>query len=57
MTFLTGLRLFKEAKDTNNTSSERASSDFPAIMAVGVIEGTCEAVFRTFMSLGVSRSE
>ncbi|PWA87231.1 pleckstrin (PH) and lipid-binding START domains-containing protein [Artemisia annua] len=52
-----GLRLFKEAKDINNTSSERASNDFPAIMAVGVIEGTCEAVFRTFMSLGVSRSE
>ncbi|GJV76706.1 enhanced disease resistance 2-like protein [Tanacetum coccineum] len=52
-----GLRLFKEAKDTNNNSSERTSSDFPAIMAVGVIEGTCEAVFRTFMSLGVSRSE
>ncbi|KAD2392728.1 hypothetical protein E3N88_39705 [Mikania micrantha] len=50
-----GLRLFKEAKDNN--SSERISSDFPAIMAVGVIEGTCEAVFRTFMSLGLSRSE
>lgn len=50
-----GLRLFKEAKDTNST--ERASSEFPAIMAVGVIEGPCEAVFRTFMSLGLSRSE
>ncbi|KAK1419639.1 hypothetical protein QVD17_28867 [Tagetes erecta] len=47
-----GLRLFKEAKDSNSISS-----DFPAIMAVGVIEGTCEAVFRTFMSLGLSRSE
>ncbi|KAK9059804.1 hypothetical protein SSX86_020508 [Deinandra increscens subsp. villosa] len=33
------------------------SSDYPAVMAVGVIEGTCEAVFRTFMSLGPSRSE
>uniref|UniRef100_A0A251T1N1 Putative pleckstrin (PH) and lipid-binding START domains-containing protein n=1 Tax=Helianthus annuus TaxID=4232 RepID=A0A251T1N1_HELAN len=50
-----GLRLFKEAKDCS--SSERTSSDYPAIMAVGVIEGTCEAVFRTFMSLGLSRSE
>nr|XP_043613639.1 protein ENHANCED DISEASE RESISTANCE 2-like [Erigeron canadensis] len=50
-----GLRLFKEARDNNNNSS--TSSDYPAIMAVGVIEGTCEAVFRTFMSLGVSRSE
>ncbi|XP_076912469.1 protein ENHANCED DISEASE RESISTANCE 2-like [Bidens hawaiensis] len=48
-----GLRLFKEAKDTNS----QISSDYPAIMAVGVIEGTCEAVFRTFMSLGLSRSE
>ncbi|XP_024991637.1 protein ENHANCED DISEASE RESISTANCE 2-like [Cynara cardunculus var. scolymus] len=50
-----GLRLFKEAKDGN--SSERASGDNPSIMAVGVIEGTSEAVFRTFMSLGLSRSE
>ncbi|KAI3731002.1 hypothetical protein L1987_62185 [Smallanthus sonchifolius] len=33
------------------------SNDYPAIMAVGVIEGACEAVFRTFMSLGLSRSE
>ncbi|XP_076961066.1 protein ENHANCED DISEASE RESISTANCE 2-like [Bidens hawaiensis] len=48
-----GLRLFKEAKDSNS----QISSDYPAIMAVGVIEGTCEAVFRTFMSLGLSRSE
>ncbi|KAI3816141.1 hypothetical protein L1987_15831 [Smallanthus sonchifolius] len=54
-TFFAGLRLFKEAKDNN--SSERISSDYPAIMAVGVIEGTCEAVFRTFMSLGLSRSD
>ncbi|XP_071732926.1 protein ENHANCED DISEASE RESISTANCE 2-like [Rutidosis leptorrhynchoides] len=48
-----GLRLFKEAKDNPSSSV----SEFPAIMAVGVIEGTCEAVFRTFMSLGLSRSE
>ncbi|KAM0042667.1 putative pleckstrin domain, START domain, protein ENHANCED DISEASE RESISTANCE 2 [Helianthus debilis subsp. tardiflorus] len=48
-----GLRLFKEAKDNNS----QTSNDFPAIMAVGVIEGACEAVFRTVMSLGLSRSE
>ncbi|KAI7754786.1 hypothetical protein M8C21_015926, partial [Ambrosia artemisiifolia] len=48
-----GLRLFKEAKDNNS----HTSNEFPAIMAVGVIEGACEAVFRTVMSLGLSRSE
>ncbi|KAK3011600.1 hypothetical protein RJ639_011435 [Escallonia herrerae] len=31
--------------------------DHPAIMAVGVVEGTSEAIFRTLMSLGPSRSE
>ncbi|KAL7589696.1 hypothetical protein Lser_V15G36383 [Lactuca serriola] len=51
-----GLRLFKESRDSNN-SAERTSNDHPAIMAVGVIEGTSESVFRTFMSLGLSRSE
>ncbi|KAJ0678276.1 putative pleckstrin domain, START-like domain superfamily [Helianthus annuus] len=52
-----GLRLFKEAKDCSSSERVPTSSDYPAIMAVGVIEGTCEAVFRTFMSLGLSRSE
>ncbi len=31
--------------------------DHPAIMAVGAIDGTSEAIFRTLMSLGPSRSE
>ncbi|PPD66224.1 hypothetical protein GOBAR_DD36900 [Gossypium barbadense] len=31
--------------------------DHPAIMAVGVVDGTSEAIFQTLMSLGPSRSE
>lgn len=31
--------------------------DHPAIMAVGVIDGSSEAIFQTLMSLGPSRSE
>lgn len=31
--------------------------DHPAIMAVGVVDGTSEAIFQTLMSLGASRSE
>lgn len=31
--------------------------DHPAIMAVGVVDGTSEAIFQTLMSLGSSRSE
>ncbi|KAM7499126.1 hypothetical protein LguiA_023540 [Lonicera macranthoides] len=50
-----GLRLFKEAKYRD--SSGRHWDDNPAIMAVGVVDGTSEAVFRTLMSLGPSRSE
>lgn len=50
-----GLRLFKEAKDRD--SNGRHWDDHPAIMAVGVIEGTSEAVFRTLMSIGTSRTE
>ncbi|XP_031386846.1 protein ENHANCED DISEASE RESISTANCE 2 isoform X1 [Punica granatum] len=49
-----GLRLFKEAKDRNLRSKW---DDHPAIMAVGVVDGTSEAIFQTLMSLGVSRSE
>ncbi|XP_052480113.1 uncharacterized protein LOC105804340 isoform X5 [Gossypium raimondii] len=31
--------------------------DHPAIMDVGVVDGTSEAIFQTLMSLGPSRSE
>ncbi|XP_028791887.1 protein ENHANCED DISEASE RESISTANCE 2-like isoform X2 [Neltuma alba] len=50
-----GLRLFKEAKDRD--SHGKKWDDHPAIMAVGVVDGTSEAIFRTLMSLGPSRSE
>nr|XP_011469654.1 PREDICTED: protein ENHANCED DISEASE RESISTANCE 2-like [Fragaria vesca subsp. vesca] len=50
-----GLRLFKEAKDGD--SRGRHWDDHPAIMAVGVVDGTSEAIFRTLLSLGPSRSE
>ncbi|KAJ4826742.1 hypothetical protein Tsubulata_016831 [Turnera subulata] len=49
-----GLRLFKEAKDRG---SHGTWDDHPAIMAVGVVDGTSEAIFQTLMSLGPSRSE
>ncbi|XP_030447897.1 protein ENHANCED DISEASE RESISTANCE 2-like [Syzygium oleosum] len=49
-----GLRLFKEAKDRD---SHGKWDDHPAVMAVGVIDGTSEAIFQTLMSLGPSRSE
>ncbi|XP_059628320.1 protein ENHANCED DISEASE RESISTANCE 2-like [Cornus florida] len=50
-----GLRLFKEAKDRD--FSGKHWDDHPAIMAVGVIDGTSEDIFRTLMSIGPSRSE
>ncbi|KAK4707364.1 hypothetical protein R3W88_033091 [Solanum pinnatisectum] len=50
-----GLRLFKEVKDKGSNGKQRDCS--PAVMAVGVIEGTSEAIFRTFMCLGQSRLE
>ncbi|XP_022850998.1 protein ENHANCED DISEASE RESISTANCE 2-like isoform X1 [Olea europaea var. sylvestris] len=49
-----GLRLFKEAKDRE---FHLKWDDHPAIMAVGVVDGTSEAIFQTLMSLGTSRSE
>ncbi|MCD7470050.1 hypothetical protein HAX54_009613 [Datura stramonium] len=49
-----GLRLFEEAKDRE---SHGKWDDHPAIMAVGVVDGTSEAIFQTLMSLGPSRSE
>ncbi|KAL5569329.1 hypothetical protein UlMin_025904 [Ulmus minor] len=50
-----GLRLFKEANDWDSRGGHW--DDHPAIMAVGIIDGTSEAIFRTLMSLGSSRSE
>ncbi|XP_062092946.1 protein ENHANCED DISEASE RESISTANCE 2-like [Humulus lupulus] len=50
-----GLRLFKESKDWD--SRGRHWDDHPAIMAVCLVEGTSEGIFRTLMSLGSSRSE
>lgn len=50
-----GLRLFKEAKDRD--SGGKKWDDHPAIMAVGVVDGTSEAIFQTLLSLGPSRSE
>lgn len=50
-----GLRLFKEAKDRDLHGTRW--DDHPAIMAVGVVDGTSEAIFRALMSLGPSRSE
>ncbi|XP_058094495.1 protein ENHANCED DISEASE RESISTANCE 2-like isoform X2 [Magnolia sinica] len=50
-----GLRLFKEAKDGDFHGKDW--DDHPAIMAVGVVDATSEAIFQTIMSLGPSRSE
>ncbi|XP_042422509.1 protein ENHANCED DISEASE RESISTANCE 2-like [Zingiber officinale] len=50
-----GLRLFKEAKDTDFPTKHW--DDYPAIMAVGVVGAASEAIFQTVMSLGQSRSE
>nr|GLL34980.1 protein ENHANCED DISEASE RESISTANCE 2-like [Ipomoea trifida] len=50
-----GLRLFKEAKDRH--SNGKHWDAHPAIMAVGVIDGTSESIFKALMSLGPSRSE
>ncbi|XP_051121559.1 protein ENHANCED DISEASE RESISTANCE 2-like [Andrographis paniculata] len=50
-----GLRIFKEARDKN--SSGKHWDENAAVMAVGVIDGAPESVFRTIMSLGASRTE
>ncbi|XP_073002690.1 protein ENHANCED DISEASE RESISTANCE 2-like isoform X2 [Typha latifolia] len=50
-----GLRLFKEAKDGDYPG--KYWDDHPAIIAVGVVDATSEAVFQTLISLGPSRSE
>ncbi|KAK4706760.1 hypothetical protein R3W88_033669 [Solanum pinnatisectum] len=62
-----GLRLFKEVKDKGSNGKIFPWCDIcfgtqqrdcsPAVMAVGVIEGTSEAIFRTLMCLGQSRLE
>ncbi|XP_027935619.1 protein ENHANCED DISEASE RESISTANCE 2-like [Vigna unguiculata] len=50
-----GLRMFKEAKDCDSLGNHWG--DHPAIMAVGVVDGTSEAIFNTLMTLDPSRSE
>ncbi|KAH9288176.1 hypothetical protein KI387_032293, partial [Taxus chinensis] len=50
-----GLRLFKEASDGGFRSKHW--DDRPALMAVGVVDATCESIFKTVMSLEPSRSE
>ncbi|XP_020229731.1 protein ENHANCED DISEASE RESISTANCE 2-like isoform X1 [Cajanus cajan] len=50
-----GLRMFKEAKEWDSNGNHWG--DHPAIMAVGVVDGTSEAIFHTLMSLDPSRSE
>ncbi|KAE8714742.1 protein-tyrosine sulfotransferase-like [Hibiscus syriacus] len=50
-----GLRLFKEAKHRDSHGGHW--DDHPAIMAVGMVDGTSEAIFLAVMSLGPSRSE
>ncbi|XP_010689525.2 protein ENHANCED DISEASE RESISTANCE 2-like isoform X1 [Beta vulgaris subsp. vulgaris] len=50
-----GLRVFKEAKDGDFHGKQW--DDHPAIMAVGVVDGTSENIFRAVMSLGPSRSQ
>ncbi|XP_078427909.1 protein ENHANCED DISEASE RESISTANCE 2-like isoform X2 [Wolffia australiana] len=50
-----GLRIFKESKD--RSIPVKGWNEDPAIMAVGVVDATSEAIFRTVMSLGSSRSE
>ncbi|XP_031502521.1 protein ENHANCED DISEASE RESISTANCE 2-like isoform X2 [Nymphaea colorata] len=49
-----GLRLFKEA---NGNFRRKNYDDHPAIMAVGMVDATSEAVFQTVMTIGASRSE
>ncbi|XP_064957773.1 protein ENHANCED DISEASE RESISTANCE 2-like isoform X3 [Musa acuminata AAA Group] len=50
-----GLRLFKEVKDDDFLGEHW--DDHPAIMAIGVVDATPEAIFWAVMSLGPSRSE
>ncbi|XWS07957.1 hypothetical protein CRYUN_Cryun41cG0035700 [Craigia yunnanensis] len=50
-----GLCLFKEAKEGDSRGQHW--DDHPAIMAVGVVDGTSEAIFSVLMSLHPSRSE
>ncbi|CAK8573166.1 unnamed protein product [Lathyrus sativus] len=51
-----GLRMFKEAKYWDSQGRQRRD-DQQAIMAVGVVDGTSEAIFHTLMSLDPSRAE
>ena len=51
-----GLRLFKEAKE-RDSNGMKIWDGHPAVMAVGLIDGTPEAIFHTLMSVGTSRTE
>jgi len=48
-----GLRLFEEARDRE--FKRKCWGDHRAVMAVGVVDATCESVFETVMALGPSR--
>lgn len=50
-----GLRLFEEARDGEFKS--KCWGDHRAVMAVGVVDATCESIFETVMALGPSRLE
>ncbi|KAA3453405.1 Homeobox-leucine zipper ATHB-14-like protein [Gossypium australe] len=50
-------RIFFSVYSAEETSCSKLWDDDPAIMAVGVVDGTSEAIFLALMSLGPSRSE
>ncbi|MBA0596280.1 hypothetical protein Gorai_013107, partial [Gossypium raimondii] len=50
-------RIFFRVYSAEETSCSKLWDDDPAIMAVGVVDGTSEAIFLALMSLGPSRSE
>lgn len=52
-----GLRLFKQARDQEGTSSVLQRDSHPALAVVSVIEETPEVIFQTLMSLGSLRSQ
>ncbi|KAH8933782.1 hypothetical protein BDL97_18G048300 [Sphagnum fallax] len=52
-----GLRLFKETTDDKGNLKDKRGEDPPALMSVGVVHATSEAIFETVMSLGASRAE
>jgi hypothetical protein len=52
-----GLRLFKETTDDEGNLKDKRGEDPPALMSVGVVHATSEAIFETVMALGPSRAE